>query len=379
MDSEELYQKANNLQQEIADLMWVKEAAVGPTAISFYGTFYLPPEQAAPRLAERLRSRGYVFQLSAPTPPPPGALAPPLGAPEVNYRLEIATQPLMVRPSRKWINLLLIVLTVTFTLLAGAGTFSAWPFDFLRPFYDPRALKEGVLYSSSLLLILATHELGHYFVSKKRGIDATLPYFLPAPTLFGTFGAFIKMKSPVPNRNSLVEVGVAGPIAGFIVAVPVLIVGLLLSKVALIPSGAPSLNLGDNLLLYLLTKIIFGTLPPHYDVVLHPVAFAGWIGLLVTAFNLLPMGQLDGGHIVYGLFGKKHLWIARATLGAILLMGILWQGWLMWGVLAFVMGLRHPQPMDDVTPLDGTRRLLGWIALAILVLCFTPVPFSITE
>jgi hypothetical protein len=374
MDSWEQYQKADALQQEIADLMWVKEAAVGPAFVSFYGSFYLPAAEAAPRLTERLRSRGYVFQLSA----QPLAL-PGQGAGAGNeYRLEIAIQPLMVKRSRIWINILLMILTVIFTVLAGAGTFSSWPFDFLKPFYDPKALGEGILYSSSLLIILATHELGHYIVSRKRGINATLPYFLPAPSLFGTFGAFIKMKSPVPNRNSLVEVGVAGPIAGFVVAIPVLVAGLLLSDVVMI-KGTPSLNLGDNLLLYLLTKLIFGTLPPHYDIALHPVAFAGWIGLLVTAFNLLPMGQLDGGHIVYGLFGKKHLWIARATLAALLLMGIFWQGWFVWGFLALIMGLRHPQPMDDVTPLDGTRKLLGWIALAILVLCFTPVPFSISE
>ena len=373
MDSWEQYQKAYSLQREIGDLMWVKEVAVGPMSVSFYGSFYLPPAQAAPRLSERLRRAGYVFQLSA-----DGTTLGQPGQAADGYRLEIATQPLAVKASKTWINILLMVLTVIFTVLAGAGTFSNWPFDFLRPFRDFQALMEGIMYSSSLLVILATHELGHYFVSKKRGINATLPYFLPAPSLFGTFGAFIKMKSPVPNRNSLVEVGVAGPIAGFVVAVPVLIIGLLLSKVVMI-QGAASLNLGDNLLVYLLTKLIFGTLPAGYDVVLHPMAFAGWIGLLVTAFNLLPMGQLDGGHIMYGLFGRKHLWIARATLAAILLLGILWQGWLIWGFLALIMGLRHPQPMDDVTPLDGTRKLLGWISLAILILCFTPVPFSITE
>jgi membrane-associated protease RseP (regulator of RpoE activity) len=224
--------------------------------------------------------------------------------------------------------------------------------------------------------ILLAHEFGHYLAAKRHGLNVTLPYFIPAPPIIGTFGAFIKMRSPVRDRRMLMDVGAAGPLVGVIVAIPLLIAGLRLSEVRLI-QGEAGMNLGSSLLLSLLSRIVVGPLPEGYDIVIHPVGFAGWIGLLVTALNLLPIGQLDGGHVGYALFGEWQNRISKFVYGGLIVLGVFgWQGWLVWAVLLWFLGIRHPVPTDWWVPLDRKRKIIGWVTVGVFILTFIPVPFS---
>jgi membrane-associated protease RseP (regulator of RpoE activity) len=189
------------------------------------------------------------------------------------------------------------------------------------------------------------------------------------------------MQSSPPDRRSLFDVAAAGPLAGLVLAVPAVIVGFHLSTVAPQDSSGGGMVLGSSLLLSLLSKITLGVLPNDANIVLHPVGFAGWIGLLVTAMNLLPAGQLDGGHVTYALFGRRYIWVSRLTVAVILTLGVtrLWDGWLVWGILLLFMGVRHPPPVDPDTPLDAKRKFLGWFLLGTLAVTFIPVPFSFQE
>uniref|UniRef100_A0A7C4C9V1 Site-2 protease family protein n=1 Tax=candidate division WOR-3 bacterium TaxID=2052148 RepID=A0A7C4C9V1_UNCW3 len=224
-------------------------------------------------------------------------------------------------------------------------------------------------------MILGSHELAHYLVARRLGVDATLPYFLPIPHPFtGTMGAFIKMRSPVPSRSALVRVGIAGPLAGFAVAIPVSAIGLALSRQVAV-GDEPVLRLGSPLVFELISRLVQGVPEPGFDVMLHPLAFAGWLGMFVTALNLLPVGQLDGGHIVYGVLGRRYRVFRWFVLGAVVLMGLFWPGWWFWALLVIVFGLRHPPPLDDVTRLDRQDRLLVVAAALLLALTLTPVPF----
>jgi membrane-associated protease RseP (regulator of RpoE activity) len=221
--------------------------------------------------------------------------------------------------------------------------------------------------------------MGHYLMARRYGVRVTLPYFIPAPIGLGTFGAFIKMKSPVIDRRSLFDIGIAGPLAGLLLAIPVLMIGLHLSE--LVPSGGRlGISLGSPLLFTVAQEIVLGPIPEGKDVLLHPVAFAGWIGLFVTALNLLPLGQLDGGHIAYALVGRQSEKLAFATAVVLALLGLtFWLGWLFWAFLGFMLGFKHPQPMNDVTPLDPPRRLVGLGALILLLCLITPAPFMSPE
>jgi membrane-associated protease RseP (regulator of RpoE activity) len=243
----------------------------------------------------------------------------------------------------------------------------------------PLEIYKGLPFSAALLFILLAHEFSHYLTSKKHRVEATLPYFIPAPTIFGTLGAVIKMKSPITTRNALLDIGASGPIAGFIVSVIATVIGLSFSRVipSVVSEGA--IILGDSLLFSGLTKLILGAIPENYDVVLHPVAFAGWIGFFVTALNLLPVGQLDGGHIAYALLGERHTNLSKILIGVMAVLGIfLWEGW---AILAFILvifiGFRHPPIIYSEIPLDPRRNILGKIALIIFILTFTPMPFMI--
>jgi membrane-associated protease RseP (regulator of RpoE activity) len=182
--------------------------------------------------------------------------------------------------------------------------------------------------------ILLAHELSHYIASRKHNVEATLPYFIPAPTLIGTFGAFIKMKSPVTTRKALLDIGISGPLAGFIVSVIVSVIGLYLSRVVPVQETKDALSLGDSLLFSTLSQLILDYQPGSEDVLLHPVAFAGWIGFFVTSLNLLPIGQLDGGHIAYSLFGERHAYLSKGLIPILFLLGIfLWEGWALWAIV----------------------------------------------
>jgi len=281
--------------------------------------------------------------------------------------------------SRWALPLVLFFLTVFTTLWAGAyqaysGTIRG-PGNFL--WEHPDMLWNGIPFAGTLLFILVTHELGHFVLSKIHRVPASLPLFIPGPPHFiGTFGAIIRMRGPILNRRALFDIGVAGPLAGFIVAIVALIVGLSLSTIV-DRTATYGLQLGEPLLLKFMAWLIMGSLPPEADVLLHPVAFAAWFGLFVTSLNLLPIGQLDGGHVAYALWGTRQRTLAFAVLPLLIVLGFVgWPGWFVWAFMAGIWGLGHPPVVDPDVPLGRGRMLVGWIALAVFVLTFAPVPFS---
>ena len=240
-------------------------------------------------------------------------------------------------------------------------------------------LAGGLLFSISLLLILGAHEFGHYWASKKNGVQSTLPYFIPAPPIFiaGTFGAFIQIKQRIPNRMVLMEIGAAGPIMGFVVALPMLILGLYLSSVT--PSiGMGSINFGSSLILNFCSQLVLGVDPSSSDINihLHPIAFAGWIGMLITALNLMPVGQLDGGHIIYAIAPGKHSVIGKIFFAGLFPLGYFWPGWFFWAAMIALMGFKTAPLKEDVEKLKLTHIVLGSISMVIFVLTFIPIPFS---
>lgn len=229
-------------------------------------------------------------------------------------------------------------------------------------------------FTVALILILLFHEFGHYLAGRRRGILMSLPYFIPAPNFVGTFGAIIKSRSPFYNRRDLIEVGAAGPIAGFVMAIAVLIYGL---QGAVISRSGGGLILGDSLLIKFMAGLIVGPLPEGYDYALPSAALAGWVGLLITTINLLPLGQLDGGHIVYGMIGRRQYSISYVFLAAMLVMGFWWPGWWLFGALTFLFGLKHPPTLNDDQRLSKSTGLMGATAILIFILCFVPVPFRL--
>jgi membrane-associated protease RseP (regulator of RpoE activity) len=240
---------------------------------------------------------------------------------------------------------------------------------------QPWDLAAGLPFSLTLLAILLAHEFGHYMACVYYGLDASLPYFLPAPTLTGTFGAFIRIRSAIFERRVLFDVGIAGPLAGFVFLLPALAVGLAFSKIIPGIARQGSLEFGVPALQWLLASAIFPGVPGA-DIYLHPVARAAWIGILATALNLLPIGQLDGGHILYAMWGERHRLVSRIFIAVLVPLGIFfWWAWLLWAVVFFWLGRRHPVVYDEAG-LDLGRRRLGWLALAILILCFTLAPVT---
>ncbi|MBM3331019.1 site-2 protease family protein [candidate division WOR-3 bacterium] len=277
-------------------------------------------------------------------------------------------------PKRKrglWVNLLLFALTIVTTLLVGSINNGGDPFR--RPL---DMLLLGWPFSLSIILVLGSHELAHYFTARRLGVAATPPYFLPVPhPMTGTMGAFIRIDSPVPTKSALVRVGVSGPLIGFLVALPVCFIGLMLSKpVDVIASKG--IQLGSPLIFWAISELLHPNLGPGKDLMLHPAAFAGWLGLFVTAMNLLPIGQLDGGHVAYAVFGRRWRKLSWFVIAALVLMGFFWAGWPFWAVLAVMLGLRHPPPLDDITPLNRADWRLVAVAVIIIVLTLTPAPFG---
>jgi membrane-associated protease RseP (regulator of RpoE activity) len=279
------------------------------------------------------------------------------------------------------LNLTLFVATMMTTFFVGAGIDitiltlglgGAWA-HLSAVLGDSARLFQGLLYSASLLLILGSHELGHYLTARAYGVQVSLPYFIPLPVWpIGTMGAIIRMRSPIPNRKVLFDVGVAGPILGLVVTVPVLVIGLALSPV--MPVSEFGWQEGNSLAYLFLKWLIKGPIPQGFDVSLHPMALAGWLGFFVTALNLMPLSQLDGGHIAYAVLGRGHRKIVWLFLGVLVILFLTWHwpGWLLWAALAIGLGLRHPPPLDDLTPLDGRRRVLAVTALVLLVVLLTP-------
>lgn len=241
-------------------------------------------------------------------------------------------------------------------------------------------LAGGFLFSIFLILILGTHEFGHYWASRKNNVKATLPFFIPAPPIFiaGTFGAFIQIRELIPNRRVLMEIGAAGPIAGFIVAVPTLILGLFLSETTPVET-IHGLTFGNSILLTVLSKLILGVTPlsTEVNIHLHPIAFAGWIGLFVTALNLLPIGQLDGGHIIYSQFKESYGLLSKAFYVLLFPLGYFWSGWFFWAIMIMLVGFKPAPLVDDSIPPGRKHRVLGYSSIVIFLLTFIPVPFEV--
>ena len=309
---------------------------------------------------------------------------------EVIRRPEVEAAPSsMKRPY--WLHLLLLLLTVLTTLIVGAqlrdnflhGLPAFTPGSEFIPLFSPKWIWEhparllmGIPFSAALMTILLTHEMGHFLWCEKYGINATLPFFIPAPTLIGTMGAFIRIKSPIRTRRALFDVGVAGPIAGFVVALPVLLLGLALSRPMAPSTGRESIDIGFPLIFQLghwLATAGKDHAVPMRQLALHPIAVAAWAGMFATSLNLLPGGQLDGGHILYAVAPRAHRPVTVLTVGVLAILSMYWLGWLVWAVLLGFTGWRHPA----VAPwpgLDSRRSALTIVVVALLVLTFVPAP-----
>jgi membrane-associated protease RseP (regulator of RpoE activity) len=281
-----------------------------------------------------------------------------------------------------WVNVVLLAATIATTILAGSVLWSSVFGD--GDIFSPVNLVNGAIYFAlPLMLILGIHELAHYYAAKRHGIAASLPFFIPIPPFFvipiGTMGAFISIREPIPNKKALLDIGASGPIAGLIVAIPVTIVGLMLATPAQLAPGPGVVEggttfIGDSVLFFALRLF----LPVQENMLIHPTAFAGWVGLFVTALNLLPAGQLDGGHISRALFGDRARYASYGAFALMIGLGLFtpYSGWLIFALLIMILGMRHPPPLNDVTGLDSRRKAIGMATAVVLILCFVPVPFS---
>lgn len=272
----------------------------------------------------------------------------------------------------------LFIATVLSALFAGMSMGEA---NVLADGFQVWDILTGWPFAASLLAILVAHELGHYFVGRYYDAAMSLPYFIPMPFgPFGTLGAVINMKAPPANRRQLLAIAAAGPIAGFVLAVPILIIGLILSDIQPLPPGNYMME-GNSLLYAGIKFLIFGKMLPGggQDVFLHPVAFAGWAGLLVTGLNLLPVGTLDGGHIIYALTGDNAKRLTWPIIGLMVLLSFIWNGWLLWAALLFFFGRYHAVPLNNITRLQGTSRVIAIAVLIVFILTFVPVPLTIVQ
>jgi membrane-associated protease RseP (regulator of RpoE activity) len=338
-------------------------------ALRLRGRLLLEPDAAYRAVAPRFRELGYTAMLNgephaAQLTAIPGVIAP--------------------APSRLWLALLLFAITVLSTIFIGGANATsglrlpgglAALLGSSGPLFVDVAV--GLMYSAALLGILLSHELGHYIVARRLGVRVSFPFFIPLPISFlGTLGAVIQIKEPPLDRRALLKIGVAGPLAGLAVAIPVLLLGLSISDVGPPPSG--SYIIEGNSLLYALLKItVFGRFLPDgtVDVLLHPVALAGWAGLLVTGLNLMPAGQLDGGHVLYALFGRRLArYASMFVAGVLVALGFMWNGWWLWAVLVALFGQQPAPVLNEITPLDARGRALAILGIVAFVLVFTPIP-----
>jgi membrane-associated protease RseP (regulator of RpoE activity) len=316
------------------------------------------------------------------------------------------------RPSKVWVNILLFSLTILSMLYVGTmytlgGTYEGPPFSSFQEMlpYIRDSLGGGIAFTLSILAILLAHEFGHYFTARYHKTQVSLPYFLPFPSLLGTLGAVILTKEVPRNKKVLLDIGIAGPLAGLVVTIPVLIIGLATSEVHQLPTELPTgMGFEGNSILYLILKYLvhgmwlpqpadFGNLNPliywiryfftglpfprgGVDVTMNSVALAGWAGLLVTGLNLIPVGQLDGGHLLYGILGRRTEKIIPIIIAILAILGFFWSGWWLWAVLLLVFNRKHGEPLDDITPLDDKRKLIALVGLVVFVFVFIPVPMT---
>lgn len=271
-----------------------------------------------------------------------------------------------------FLPIVLFIITVFTTLFAGATQ------EGVNPLRDPATLWVGLPFAGTLLLILFCHEMGHYLTAKRYGVRVTPPYFIPGlpfPFGIGTFGAFIRIKSPIYKKRALLDIGAAGPIAGFIVSIFAVGIGLQSSEIVPKSPDGTLLQLADPLIMTFIAGVLGRTPPEGFDIALNSVAFAGWIGFFVTMLNLLPIGQLDGGHIVYALLGRKHRYISMAMIVILVMLAMNgWWGWYLWAVLTGLMGVNHPPIMDGPVPLDFKHRIVALVSFLIFVVTFMPNP-----
>jgi membrane-associated protease RseP (regulator of RpoE activity) len=369
-----IQREIEDLKRKISRFFSVYEVQVGADAIAFYIRFNQDMLEENFESLRNLLKPEYI---------------PVLTEESGEHILYVARKPKVKYKSSK-VNVILLLITIITTTIAGSSMWVAYDtvmqgksiedINALAEIFSAESLLLGALFFSlPLLLILGTHELGHYFMAKKHGVAASLPFFIPMIPPLGTLGALISMREPIPDKKALIDIGAAGPIAGIIIAIPVTIIGIILtnSNNVTAESGAP----GDMMLLSPLLLIgINGMFPLRENVLAHPTFFAGWVGILVTALNLLPAGQLDGGHIVRALFGEKTKYIGMATVITMLFLGFIFSyyGYVILIVLVIVLGggLRHPPPLNDITALDRRRVMVGVLALIIFVVSFHPAPIQ---
>jgi membrane-associated protease RseP (regulator of RpoE activity) len=351
------------VRDSVDDVLEVRGSHMQGAVVVLRGRLTLAARRALDVLIPRLRPFGYTPFLRADGDGDVVLQAWPLAQAAESRRVRV--------------NVVLFVLTCLSTVAAGALLTGGLDIGSLG-----RWLWNGLPFAVTLLAILGVHEFGHYFTARYYGASVSLPYFIPAPPpifLFGTLGAIIRMRSPARDRNSLFDIAAAGPLAGLAIAVPAVLLGLGASRVAAVPPGE-HLRFGDPLLMRWLVYLKFGTIPQGMDVFIDPVALAGWVGLFVTALNLIPVGQLDGGRIAYALFGRGHRLVGMLTFAALIGLGAVTgsANWFAWAVLIFVLvGFHHQPPLDDITPLSPGRRVLGLVCLILLVVLIPPVPIEI--
>ena len=386
----------DRLRRNVEDVLSIRDRQIRGGIVVFRGNLMTEPARALDLLIARFRPFGYTPYLRE-------------DAGLVALQALPATET-VVRPETRR-NVVLFSITCLTMLLAGLGFVGAPMFDAFRsaPTIALRFLA-GIPFAATLLAVLVVHEFGHYFAARYHGASVSLPYFVPAPPPilgyllfgfpigipFGTLGAIIFMRSPARNRNSLFDIAAAGPLAGLAVACPAIVVGLAWSSVVPMPPEGYS-GFGDSLLTWGLAYLRFGHIPPGHMLFTHPMVDAAWAGLLVTALNLIPVGQLDGGRIVYALFGRRHRMVGRATVLALVGLGVtafLWTlrgpggdivlalgsslNWFMWaGLISLLVGLHHSPPLDDLSPLSWGRRAIGIACLILLVLMLPPFLFQI--
>ncbi len=385
----------------VRDVFDISSITMGGTQQRYFATYQ------GKLIMESEKAHSYLFDHLLPM-----QLLPAFRWEEDQHLITILSVPTKVSKGNYWLNLVLFVITTLSVLFAGALS-SAEMDPFTQPFSLGAFLKfllNGLPFAVSFLLILTAHEFGHYIMGRHHQVNVSLPYFIPFPlSQLGTMGAFINMKGIPRNRKHLLDIAVAGPLSGLLFAIPILFIGLRLSRLDMIPqqiSQGLGFQIEGNSIFYLLAKYItfkewlpqpatFGGVSPlvywlrffftgrplplgGMDVIIHPIAWAGWVGLLVTMLNLIPAGQFDGGHVFYVLFGKKAARFMQPLLLVVLiLLGFSWNGWWLWAGLIFLMGGQHAQPLDQITQIDTKRKILAAVVLVIFILIFMPVPLML--
>ncbi len=363
-------QTVKNLSSELHGLFEVKRVSAQSQGqvISFGGRLLVNADNSYEKIRRRFVAHGYT----------------PAFRHEKGEDVILAMEGLVEQPKtgNPLVNILLFVATVFTTLSAGAnlttGRSLFETFMTGSPLAILQALIAGLPFTITLLGILGIHELGHYIAARLHGVRATLPYFIPMPFGLGTLGAFISLRSPMQNRKVLFDIGLAGPYAGFMAAVPLMLLGLLLSSTNYVPYSYPGQtldSLGTSVLIELFVRI-FTDIPPDRTLVAHPVFFAAWLGFFLTGINLLPVGQLDGGHASYALLGRPAHAVALIIFGLLILAGaFISTNWFIWAFFIMLGGLRHPPPMNDISDVGPVRKAIGVMTIILFFLIFIPVPF----